>query len=105
MTENLLVLVGAACIVGATAGLAGGLWALLLLGILLVAMAYALSTQAPAEVSVETADVQAAIDAALERQARTHEIDRESAVALATARLTEELEGYRRRETLDEIDA
>lgn len=67
MTTNLFGLAAGACIVVAVAGLAGPLWALLLLGLLLAGMTYVSHTQ-----DDMAARVQAAVDKALsDRESET----------------------------------
>jgi hypothetical protein len=76
MSTNLLGLAAIVCVVVATAGLAGPLWALLLLGCLLAGMTW---------VSHLNDDTQAlihdAVAAAIADQAKTAELDKDMALA------------------------
>jgi flagellar biosynthesis component FlhA len=101
MTENLLVLIGVACIVVAVGALTGPMFALLLLGVLLILMAYALQTQAPTS-SAEASEVDVkelvrkAVEEALAKQEERHQIDIDSAVSVTTSRLTADKERLER---------
>lgn len=87
LLPNLVAVVAIACLVVATFGLAGIFIALLVLGVLLVAVACLLSLQTPAERDAGPDAVEKALAAAQER----HDLELESVVSQAEERGREEI--------------
>ena len=90
LLENILAAIGTACLVAAVYGLAGLYWALLLLGILVILVAYSLHTQANEAPTPDA--IKAAVERALQQQAERHRIDLAAALSTQKAEMTQRRE-------------